>query len=195
MNYWKHSLLSRKKFGGNPEDYLPVHKFLDSSKLFYYHLKHRILLHNTYGMEICISKFGELITNSDGKKILVRDIVAEHCKEDLFGIVPTLNNWFKYADEKIFEDFELITTDDQVLNDFLMNPLMMSGLQSSLIITHSNFGIYLAKEVLGSDYALKLSKLVENKNINELLQYIKLKEKWQFTPNMEELKQMNDEHI
>jgi hypothetical protein len=76
-----------------------------------------------------------------------------------------------------------------------MKPLMMSGLQSSLIITHSNFGIYLAKEVLGSDYALKLSKLVENKNINELLQYIKLKEKWQFTPNMEELKQMNDEHI
>ncbi|MEG2079458.1 hypothetical protein [Chryseobacterium sp.] len=195
MNYWKHSLLSRKKFGGNPEDYLPVHKFLDSSKLFYYHLKHRILLHNTYGMEICISKFGELVTNSDGKKILVRDIVAEHCKEDLFGIVPTLNNWFKYADEKIFEDFELITTDDQVLNDFLMKPLMMSGLQSSLIITHSNFGIYLAKEVLGSDYALKLSKLVENKNINELLQYIKLKEKWQFTPNMEELEQMNDEHI
>lgn len=195
MNYWKHSLLSRKKFGGNPEDYLPVHKFLDSSKLFYYHLKHRILLHNTYGMEICISKFEELITNSDGKKILVRDIVAEHCKEDLYGIVPTLNNWFKYADEKIFEDFELITTDDQVLNDFLMKPLMMSGLQSSLIITHSNFGIYLAKEVLGSDYALKLSKLVENKNINELLQYIKLKEKWQFTPNMEELKQMNDEHI
>lgn len=195
MNYWKHSLLSRKKFGGNPEDYLPVHKFLDSSKLFYYHLKHRILLHNTYGMEICISKFGELITNSDGKKILVRDIVAEPCKEDLYGIVPTLNNWFKYADEKIFEDFELITTDDQVLNDFLMKPLMMSGLQSSLIITHSNFGIYLAKEVLGSDYALKLSKLVENKNINELLQYIKLKEKWQFTPNMEELKQMNDEHI
>ncbi|PQA93857.1 hypothetical protein SAMN05421796_10673 [Chryseobacterium piscicola] len=195
MNYWKHSLLSRKKFGGNPEDYLPVHKFLDSSKLFYYHLKHRILLHNTYGMEICISKFGELVTNSDGKKILVRDIVAEHCKEDLFGIVPTLINWFKYADEKIFEDFELITTDDQVLNDFLMKPLMMSGLQSSLIITHSNFGIYLAKEVLGSDYALKLSKLVENKNINELLQYIKLKEKWEFTPNMEELKQMNDEHI
>ena len=195
MNYWKHSLLSRKKFGGNPEDYLPVHKFLDSSKLFYYHLKHRILLHNSYGMEVCISKFGELITNIDGKKILVRDIVAEHCKEDLYGIVPTLNNWFKYADEKIFEDFELITTDDQVLNDFLMKPLMMSGLQSSLIITHSNFGIYLAKEVLGSDYALKLSKLVENKNINELLQYIKLKEKWQFTPNMEELKQMNDEHI
>ncbi|WP_312075778.1 DUF6915 family protein [Chryseobacterium sp.] len=195
MNYWKHSLLSRKKFGGNPEDYLAVHKFLDSSKLFYYHLKHRILLHNTYGMEICISKFGELITNANGKKILTRDIVAEHCKEDLYGVVPTLSNWFKYHDEKIYEDFKPIESQDKMLNDFLMKPLLMSGSHASLIITHSNFGVYLAKEILGEDYALKLLKLNKNKSINELLQYIKLKEKWQFTPNMEEIKQINDELI
>ncbi len=34
MNIWKHSLLSAKKFGGKPEDYFEIHKFLDSSKLF-----------------------------------------------------------------------------------------------------------------------------------------------------------------
>lgn len=194
MNYWKHSLLSCKKFGGITEDYVAVHKFIDSSKLFYYHIKHRILLHNTFGIEIAILKFGEFLTNSDGKIILIRDIVAEHCKEDLYGVVPTLNNWFKYVDENLFKNFNPVQTHDTILDDFLMKPLIMSGLQSSLIITHSNFGIFLTKEILGLEYALKLSKQINNNSINELLQYIKLKEKWQFTPNLKELKNITDEY-
>ncbi|MBC9908934.1 DUF6915 family protein [Chitinophaga varians] len=96
MNYWKHSLLSKKKFDGEAADYLHIHKFLDSSKLFYFNLRHRILLHHTYGIDLCTKKFGETLVNSSNQTILVRDIAAEHCKEDLLGVVPTLNQWFKY---------------------------------------------------------------------------------------------------
>ena|SRR5687767_3010002 len=103
MNYWKHSLLSKKKFNGAPEDYLSIHKFLDISKLFYFDIRHRILLHHTYGIDLCIRQFGEMIVNADNQKVLVRDIAAEHCKEDLMGIVPTLNNWFKYADDALLD--------------------------------------------------------------------------------------------
>jgi hypothetical protein len=193
MNYWKHSLLSKKKFSGIAEDYLQIHKFIDASKLFYFDIKHRILLHNTYGIDICIQKFGETILNADKKNILVRDIAAEHCKEDLMGIVPTLNNWFKYVDNDLLHSIKPINPTDSKLKEFILKPYLMSGLKSTLIITHSNFGIFLTKEILGIDYALELANYLHAANINELLQYIKLKDKWQYTPDIQQLKNIENE--
>lgn len=192
MNYWKHSLLSKKKFNGSAEDYLHIHKFIDISKLFYFDIKHRILLHNTYGIDICIQKFGETLLNSEGQTILVRDIAAEHCKEDLMGIVPTLNNWFKYVDESMLSTLKPINPIDSKLKEFILKPLIMSGLKSTLIITHSNFGIFLTKEILGIDYALELTNYLNESNINELLQHVKLKDKWQYTTNLKQLKSIEN---
>jgi hypothetical protein len=193
MNYWKHSLLSKKKFNGAPKDYLSIHKFLDISKLFYFDIRHRILLHHTYGIDLCIRQFGEMIVNADNQKVLVRDIAAEHCKEDLMGIVPTLNNWFKYADDALLDFIKPIQPADARLRDFVMQPLLMSGLRSTLIITHSNFGIHLVKEMLGIDYALEWANHVEHTAINELLPHIKLREKWQYTPDLKQLKDIENE--
>lgn len=193
MNYWKHSLLSKKKFNGIPEDYLAIHKFLDTSKLFYFDIKHRILLHNTYGIDICIEKFGETLKNSDGKTILIRDIAAEHCKEDLMGVVPTLNNWFKYTDNNLLNFIKPINPTDSKLKEFILRPYLMSGLKSTLIITHSNFGIFLVKEILGIEYALEMTNYVDETNINELLQYVKLKDRWQYTADLQQLKNLDNE--
>ena len=193
MNYWKHSLLSKKKFKGCAEDYLHIHKFIDSSKLFYFDIRHRILLHNTYGIDICVQKFGETLVNSDGQTILIRDIAAEHCKEDLFGIVPTLNNWFKYVDTELLDLIQTINPTDDKLKEFILRPYLMSGLKSTLMITHSNFGIYLVKEVLGIEYALELLKHLESSSINEMLQFVKLKDKWQYTPDLQQLKNIKNE--
>ncbi len=192
MNYWKHSLLSKKKFNGTAEDYLQVHKFMDISKLFYFDIKHRVLLHNTYGIDLCTQKFGETLTNSDGQTILIRDIAAEHCKEDLMGVVPTLNNWFKYVDDRVLTSIKPINPSDSKLKEFILRPLIMSGLKSTLIITHSNFGVFLAKEILGLDYALELAKYVEGSNINELLQFVKLRDRWQYTPDLQQLKNIEN---
>ena len=191
MNYWKHSLLSKKKFNGTAEDYLQVHKFMDISKLFYFDIKHRVLLHNPYGIDLCTQKFGETLTNSDGQTILIRDIAAEHCKEDLMGVVPTLNNWFKYVDDRVLTSNKPIPSDSK-LKEFILRPLIMSGLKSTLIITHSNFGVFLAKEILGLDYALELAKYVEGSNINELLQFVKLRDRWQYTPDLQQLKNIEN---
>ncbi len=193
MNYWKHSLLSKKKFKGAAEDYLLIHKFLDTSKLFYFDIRHRALLHNTYGIDLCIQKFGETINNSDNQKLLVRDIAAEHCKEDLMGIVPTLNNWFNCVDSALLEFIKPAQPAETKLREFIMRPLLMSGLRSTLIITHSNFGIYLVKEFLGIDYALELMNHVEPMSINELLPYIKLRERWQYSPDLKQLKDIENE--
>ena len=192
MNYWKHSLLSKKKFNGSAEDYLHVHKFMDISKLFYFDIKHRALLHNTYGIELCIQKFGDILINSDGQTILIRDIAAEHCKEDLMGIVPTLNNWFKYVDDSLLNLIRPINPSDSKLREFILRPFIMSGQKSTLIITHSNFGVFLVKEFLGIDYSLELANYLEGSNINELLQYIKLKDRWQYTADLYQLKSIEN---
>ncbi len=194
MNYWKHSLLSQKKFKGAAADYLEVHRFMDASKLFCFNIRHRILLHNTYGIDLCIQKFGTLLTHSGGDTLLIRDIAAEHCKEDLLGAVPTLNHWFKHADTRLGEHIKPVYPADSVLKEFLHRPLLMSGLKATLMITHSNFGIYLAKELLGLEYALELAHHIDGVNISELLQLIPLKERWQYTPDLKQLKDLEDEH-
>lgn len=193
MNYWKHSLLSKKKFNGAAEDYLHIHKFIDSSKLFYFDFKHRILLHNTYGIDICVQKFGDILVNADGQKVLVRDIAAEHCKEDLMGVVPTLNNWFKYVDDDLLKLIKPINPSDPKLKEFITRPLVMSGLKSTLLITHSNFGLYLTKEMLGVEYALELANYLQEANVHELLQYIKLRDRWQYTPDLKQLNEISNE--
>jgi len=193
MNYWKHSLLSKKKFNGVAEDYLLIHKFLDSSKLFYFDVRHRVLLHNTYGIDLCIQKFGETINNAEDQRILVRDIAAEHCKEDLMGVVPTLTNWFKYVDDAVLDLIKPIQPADSKLKEFILRPLIMSGLRSTLMITHSNFGVYLVKELLGIDYALELVHHLQPTGVNELLPYVKLRDKWQYSPDLKQLKDLENE--
>ena len=117
MNTWQHSLLSQRKFGGKPEDYQAIHQFIDSSKLFYYHIKHRLLLHNLYGVELATELYGDSLRNSEGAMVIVRDIAVEHIREDLDGKIPRLIDWLEdhteeqemvppqLEDEKLFYQF------------------------------------------------------------------------------------------
>lgn len=195
MNYWKHSLLSAKKFNGHATDYMAIHKFMDASKLYHYHMKHRLLVHNTYGIELCTRKFGETLVNADQQTVMVRDVAAEHCREDLMGFVPTLNDWFAYTDEALAAVIKPINPADTVLKEFVLLPLLMSGLPATLIITHSNFGVYLVKELLGVDYALEWASQLEGANIGDLMKFVKLTEQWQYKTDLKQLKQIEDEPV
>jgi len=53
--------------------------------------------------------------------------------------------------------------------------------------------IYLVKEFLGVDYALELVRHFESSNINELLLHIKLRERWQRSPDVKQLKDTENE--
>jgi len=189
MNIWNHSRLSVRKFGGKEEDYYQIHKFIDSSKLFYFNSRHRLLLHNLWGIEITIKKFGDLLTNSDGKEILLRDIAAEHCKEDLNGKVPSLQDWLLNNDNKITPLIEIPKIDNQELEEFILSPMWKSNLKSSLLITLSNFGVYLAKEIIGFEAAKELqSKIAKKASVQNYLSIFEFTEIWQFTPQKKEIK-------
>lgn len=190
MNIWDHSRLSVRKFGGQEQDYYTIHKFIDSSKLFYFHVKHRLLLHHLLGIEWTIQKFGDHLTNKEGKVVLVRDIAAEHLKEDHNGRVPSVYDWL-YEKEDILgpqlclPDFEAT---DSVLEALVLTPLWRSNLQSALLITCSDFGVYLAKELLGNAAAKRLHYLLQGQApVQHYLQQFTFTQRWQFSPDREEL--------
>lgn len=88
MKPWLHAENSAKKFGGCPTDYLEIHDFFDSSKAHVADMRHRALLHNTFGIFLAERIFGTYLTNSDGQKVQVRDIGEQHVLEDMGQIPP-----------------------------------------------------------------------------------------------------------
>ncbi len=94
MTPFEHSLLSQRDFQGSPEDYLSIHEFLDSTKSHFPHFMHRMILHNSFGIELCERIFGPVVTNSDNLPISTREIARLHIVQDL-GRLPSLQDWFK----------------------------------------------------------------------------------------------------
>ena len=97
-----HAKISAKKFGGNPEDYIDIHNWFDSTKQHIADTTHRMVLHNSFGVFLCEQIFGETIqmvngqfkrmpyiTNSNGKQVSVRDVAEQHVLDDL-GHIPSL---------------------------------------------------------------------------------------------------------
>lgn len=89
-----HANISVKKFGGVPSDYMKIHEFIDSSKSSLADVRHRSMLHSSWGIYIVSQVFGDLMTNSEGKTVSVRDVAEEHIIEDL-GFIPTVQDWLE----------------------------------------------------------------------------------------------------
>lgn len=90
-----HATISAKKFGGLPEDYQEIHDFFDWPKIAYPHMKHRAILHNSFGIYMAERLFGTFIVNSDGDKVSVRDVAEQHVLDDL-GRIPTIQDWLEH---------------------------------------------------------------------------------------------------
>lgn len=92
MKPFLHANSSAKRLGGKPEDYLPIHEFMDSSKAHIADARHRALFHSTFGCFVVERLFGAVAKNSDGKEYSPRDVAEQHCVEDL-GHIPTVGDW------------------------------------------------------------------------------------------------------
>jgi hypothetical protein len=86
----QHAKISVHKHGGTLEDYLDIHLWFDQTKSHHASMKHRALLHNSFGIFLCSQTFGEYRTNSVGRQYSVRDIAEEHIMDDL-GWIPSLD--------------------------------------------------------------------------------------------------------
>jgi hypothetical protein len=75
-------------------------------------MRHRALLHNTFGCYIAEQIFGHIevksdgstikmpyIINSENKKVQVRDVAEKHIIDDL-GFIPTVQDYFKHLESQ-----------------------------------------------------------------------------------------------
>lgn len=89
-----------RKWGGTPEDYLPIEEFIDGSKDAMGDVRHRALYHHTHGVWLVEKVFGPTITivkkNGTGTyKVPTREIAERHIVEDL-GYIPTPKDWLQH---------------------------------------------------------------------------------------------------
>jgi hypothetical protein len=96
-NAWIHSVSSARKWGGEPEEYLEIHKKMDCSKAYFSSNAHRALTHNSFWIhEAMIPIFGYTIVNSAGKTISVKDICEQHVLEDFaMRFIPTAQDYLE----------------------------------------------------------------------------------------------------
>jgi hypothetical protein len=89
---YHHAVSSAKKHGGEPDEYLRLHEWLDGSKQHMADFRHRALRHHSEGIFMLESIFGSTITLSTGRILPVRFIGEQHVLEDL-GRIPTVADW------------------------------------------------------------------------------------------------------
>lgn len=94
MNSWYHAVSAAHKYGGTPEDYLPIEEFIDSSKQVIGDARHRALYHHTLGVFLCEKIFGKTITVGR-TQIPVRLIAERHIIEDL-GRLPSPKDYIDH---------------------------------------------------------------------------------------------------
>ncbi len=86
-----------KRWGGNVDDYLAIHKKMDCSKAHFPDNRHRALTHTLFWVyEVMIPLFGDTITNSAGRTCSVKDICELHILEDYrMKFIPTVSDWLQ----------------------------------------------------------------------------------------------------
>ena len=89
-----HAAISVKMFGGVVEDYMPIHNFFDTTKSCLADVRHRAILHSSYGIFIVERVFGDYIVNSEGRRVSVRDVAEDHVIQDM-GDIPSMEKWLK----------------------------------------------------------------------------------------------------
>lgn len=89
---YHHALSSVKKWGGEVDDYLPIHNWFDESKAHMADFRHRALRHHAEGIFMAERLFGTVIINSEDRIVPVRYIGEQHVVEDM-GHIPTVADW------------------------------------------------------------------------------------------------------
>jgi hypothetical protein len=95
-----HSKSSCRKWGGNIEDYQPIHDWFDDTKKWLGHSNHRMFRHHSEGIFEAEQIFGKSFTNSDGKTVYTRYVGEQHVKEDCNNYIPSAKEWIIHLTNK-----------------------------------------------------------------------------------------------
>jgi hypothetical protein len=158
MRPWQHAQLSAGEAGDWRAD-LEIHEFVDSSKLAFPSVRHRMILHNNdLGPELAARAFPN--------RPDARAIALNHVAQD-FKVVPSLAEWLELCDVDRFprpredhtpiealpkiiaDELELETAEGpkQVL-DLLLLPVTLAGNKAQSLLFNA-MGPFLVRRILG----------------------------------------------
>lgn len=87
-----HAISSANRWGGEPGEYLAIHRWFDRSKELHGDFRHRALYHHAHGIFEMEREFGPALTLSTGKTIPTRWVGEQHVVEDC-GFIPSVSDW------------------------------------------------------------------------------------------------------
>lgn len=95
MKPYLHGRIHAKKYGGSPSDYADIDDFIDSSKIAFPDVRHRAILHSSFGCYLVEQMFGRERVNSAGMSYSPRDVAEDHIIQDL-GFIPTPETYLSH---------------------------------------------------------------------------------------------------
>jgi len=150
MTPLKHARLSVSRWGGNTDDYLALHEFIDATKALCSDNRHRIL-HTHWALDnVILPIFGRTTVNSEGRKIPTKELVErDHFLPDFQNkFIPTLSDFVDAMEEpadadlrKRIEDFHIQFAKNADVGRLLLSPLAVTGRVKSLLFTHNSWFI------------------------------------------------------
>jgi hypothetical protein len=187
-----HAHSSARQFGGQASDYLALHQFFDQSKICIASNIHRLALHHTFGVTLCLEIYGPVWRRvSDGTSVSTESIARQHVLED-FGFLPDLRECLhnhplsqgapEFAvlpQERVLEQltrkFGGIPLDYEALGAWFYRPGIELGDPRFMRLLGNSFGIFLAEQRFG----ISLTRASDGKDLPtrvlaEMLVYLAL---------------------
>src|SRR5215469_1743901 len=164
---WYHAVMAARKYGGIAEDYLPLETWMDFTKSHIADCRHRLFLHNAWGLFVAERIHGSTITRaSDDKRLPLRPLLEDHVLQD-FGKIPTLGQCLaQLAPEPLDGELGLLEqcwraaerfggewSDYEAIERFLDWPRSHLPDGRYRRILHNGWGVALAVEAFGLAFA------------------------------------------
>jgi hypothetical protein len=204
MKPLQHARITAHRYGGEWQDWIAIHDWIDRSKAIFPSMQHRMFLHSDFGEWLIVRTHGESINAEDGAVVSTRDLFRDHQVEDL-GRVVTLAEWLHEVDadywtrrrkpprqlEQVREEpaqglasrWGGVAGDYLALIDFFDKPCEFApnNPDAATMITHNSFGIFLAEELLGTTIILtetndpsRLPQIISTRSAAEDLVYARV---------------------
>jgi hypothetical protein len=177
MKPLQHARITSHRYGGEWQDWIALHNWIDRSKMIFPSMQHRMFLHSDFGEWLTVQIHGEFFEAADSTVVATCELFRDHQVEDVGRVVP-LAEWLREIDEPYWQRrhppprrletikdapaqglaarWSGVPEDYRALIAFFDKPRSFAPEQAEAadLITHNSFGIFLAENLLGTTLLL-----------------------------------------
>lgn len=164
-----HALSSVRRWGGEVNDYLPIHSFFDQTKSALADCRHRLFLHNAWGADLMTSVFSKWKPEEHNGATL--EMLAEQhmledfgeymplsaCLEDVVLVIRRPFSSYRFNKDGDWSEFE----------NFFVSPKKFWNDDRSYALVLNSYAPFLLEQKLGSIYNVPGVGIVQTRYIAE----------------------------